>query len=205
MKFFILIALFILAACGKSEKSSSDTQKIFVVGDSISIGYTPYIAKQLPESKVVHNFANGRSSSYGVERIKGWAAVESGWDVCTINHGIWDSEDVGVHITTITDYVSNLKKEINFLRTVCKKVMFATTTSIPVNAPHITDIEVQERNAAATALMDEMNVPVCDLYPVSQGLDDLRRDANLQNDVHYVGEGYEILASEMVKCMKDLN
>jgi hypothetical protein len=204
MKTLNLFALLLLVACGKPIGSSDSKQKVFVVGDSISIGYTPFIASKLPESKVVHNFANGRSSSYGAERIKGWAAVEIGWDVCTINHGIWDSEDVGVHITTITDYVSNLRKEITFLKTVCKKVMFATTTSIPVNALHITDLEVQARNTAATALMDEMNIPVCDLYPVSLGLDDLRRDANLQNDVHYVADGYEILAETMVNCMKDL-
>jgi len=64
--------------------------EVLIIGDSISIGYTPFVKQMLGGiAGVYHNPGNGRYTGYGLEKIEEWLGDES-WDVIHFNRGLWD-------------------------------------------------------------------------------------------------------------------
>ena len=64
--------------------------KILIVGDSISLGYTPFVQKNLKNiADVSHNQGNARDTGTGLENIEAWIANNK-WDIIQFNWGLWD-------------------------------------------------------------------------------------------------------------------
>ncbi len=64
--------------------------RVLIIGDSISIGYTPRVRRQLDGIANVHRpTTNCRWSAFGAEHIEGWLG-DSKWDVIHFNFGLWD-------------------------------------------------------------------------------------------------------------------
>lgn len=64
--------------------------KVLIIGDSISIGYTPPLTKLLAGKAVVtHNPGNAAHSGYGLAKLDQWLG-ETAWDVIHFNHGLHD-------------------------------------------------------------------------------------------------------------------
>jgi len=69
MKIRVLILLSLLAfmACEK------EPSKILIIGDSISIGYTPFVKEILGEKVIVtHNKGNAQHTGWGLAKVKEW-------------------------------------------------------------------------------------------------------------------------------------
>jgi lysophospholipase L1-like esterase len=223
MKCLILLPLLVLFSCQEQTKKPSSSRflgcekgggrqmdklngkpAMLVVGDSISIAYTPFLQEAFPEYQVIHNECNAQHSRNGAAKIKSWVKHSPRWEVCTINHGIWDMVDY-YHISP-EEYVTNLEFEISVLQDRCDKILFINTTSVPVNfdPSEGDEVEVANLNSLASELMANKGIPVCDIHTVSLTINHLRKNANTQDDIHYVAEGTEILANEIKNCIETL-
>jgi hypothetical protein len=80
----LLIVLFFLTGFSRPES------KVLIIGDSISIGYFPFVKEALSDVAVLrHNPGNAEYTGYGLENIKQWIGNEK-WDVIQFNWGLWD-------------------------------------------------------------------------------------------------------------------
>ena len=75
--------------------------RVLIIGDSISIGYTTMLRKNLVGKANVHRVdGNCRWSAYGDENIEQWLG-EGDWDLIHFNFGLWDwygwSQDDKIH------------------------------------------------------------------------------------------------------------
>jgi hypothetical protein len=65
--------------------------RVLILGDSISIGYTPYVQQQLAGKAVVERpSVNCQYSAYGLSKLNTWLGSGQ-WDVIHFNWGIWDT------------------------------------------------------------------------------------------------------------------
>lgn len=80
----ILVLVVALTSC------MQEKPKILIVGDSISLGYTPFVQKNLKNiADVSHNQGNARDTGTGLENIEAWIANNK-WDIIQFNWGLWD-------------------------------------------------------------------------------------------------------------------
>ena len=100
-RFFIGLFLTCLSA-PFLEGSSPPIPKVLILGDSISIGYTPLVQKALEGE--AHVFRPMRSekgaencegTTYGVTELERWLQIDGGgWDVIHFNFGLHDLKRV---------------------------------------------------------------------------------------------------------------
>ena len=69
---------------------SEKKPKILIIGDSISIGYTPFVINHFSDRAIVkHNPGNAQHTGTGLKKVKEWIGDED-WDVIQFNWGLWD-------------------------------------------------------------------------------------------------------------------
>lgn len=154
---------------------------VLVIGDSVSIGYTPYVRMNLPDYEIVHNRCNAMDSNNGVEWIDVWLRQREKWQAVTFNHGIWDVVRTNTPIPTYKDNLRYIGKKLLALHV---SIVFFTTTQI--NEPSDRDVY----NAAAREVMNELGIPVSDLGAFSDTMVGL----HLPGDpLHWTPEGSEAL------------
>lgn len=153
---------------------------VLIIGDSISIGYTPSVRTKV-NANVVHNYCNAQRSSDGVRRIDLWLSQRDHWDVVTFNHGIWDI----VETQTPENYYANMKIIGAKIKAKSNKVIFFTTTVLPKVDP----ARFEAFRAAAAQAMNELGIEIIDLNAYSQSI------ISYQNadQVHFYGEGDALL------------
>jgi hypothetical protein len=177
--------------------------RVLIVGDSISIGYTPRVRKLLDGQASVHRpTTNCRWSAYGNEHINEWLG-NTKWDVIHFNFGLWDwygwSQDPKA---TPKSYAASLEGIVIQLKRTGARLIFGMTTP-PCIGPErkmkivITEARAKEFNDAATAVMKKHGVHINDLYSIIGN-----RRAKYQrgeNDVHYTEAGRDLLAAQVAK------
>lgn len=185
---------------------TTEKPKILIIGDSISIGYTPFVEKQLADkASIAHNPGNAQHTGTGLEKIDIWLDNEK-WDIVQFNWGLWDlcyrnpdskasgnRDKVNGKVTfTVKEYAANLDSLVSFLQAkTAAKLIFVTTTYVPENeAGRITD-EVEKYNDAAKAVMKKHSVDVNDIYAPSVSIH--KEFGKGSDDVHYTDKGYEKL------------
>lgn len=186
---FILILTALLSACGDSR-----TGQMLVIGDSISLGYTPYL--KISNTTITHdwdeigNHGNADATPYGLNMIDEWLAGND-WDVVTFNWGIHDLglvNGVGPETnTSLTDYKKNLTILAKKIQAKSRRCYFITTTDIPKGIP-VGDTAAFR--LVALEIMGALKIPVIDLLPVSESV-----ASDHINEEHYNQAGYEKLAA----------
>lgn len=94
---FLAAAAFLGALVASSlfptRSEAGDVPRVLILGDSISLGYTPYVKQQLAgKADVLRPAENCAFSSNGLSRLDRWLSLGNGqWDVIHINWGIWDT------------------------------------------------------------------------------------------------------------------
>lgn len=189
--------------------------RILIIGDSISIGYTPYVKKKLAnKAELANNPGNAQHTGTGLKKIDQWIGdVE--WDIIQFNWGLWDlcyrhpdskvqgnrDKENGKLTYTIEKYASNLDSIVSILQLKTDaKLIFVTTSYIPENEAGRFENDAIRYNDAAKRIMKKHSVTVNDIYeksiPIHQkfgkGLD----------DVHYTEEGYEELGKLVTRSLK---
>ena len=180
--------------------------RVLIIGDSISIGYTPRVRKLQEGTANVHRpTTNCRWSAFGDEHMDEWIG-DSKWDVIHFNFGLWDwygwSQDVKA---TPQSYAKSLDSIVSKLKKTNAKLIFAVTTP-PCVGPEqkikvvISEEQAKQFNDAAREVMQKHGVQINDLYSVI-GPDRAKYQRGA-NDVHYTEQGRDLLAGHVAKAIE---
>ncbi len=208
---FTCCALAVAALAQKAARSDAlapiedqpGLQRVLLIGDSISIGYTLPVRELLRGKANVHRIlANGGPTKNGTANLEKWLGAGK-WNVIHFNWGIHDLKVMpdGKRQVEPEDYEKNLRTLVTRMKATGAKLIWATTTPIPdgeLNPPRSFG-KVPEYNAVAERVMKENGVPIDDLNASITP-----RIAELQNpkDVHYKPEGYAVLAEQVVASIE---
>ncbi len=212
MKTLLSFVLAAFAACGPSFASDSKP-RVLLLGDSISMGYTPFVvAGMKDEALVMRPKANCGGTTLGVTKIDEWLTVDGGkWDVIHFNWGLHDLKRVGPDGKNSDDpemgrqaeldvYEKQLTELVKKITATGAKCIFATTTPYPEGVSPLRDPEDAGRyNEAALKIMKEHGVAIDDLHTFC-----LPRLVELQKpkNVHFSPEGSKALAGEVMKSIR---
>jgi lysophospholipase L1-like esterase len=191
-------------------------RNVLIIGDSISLGYTPEVARILKERALVsHSPGNAQYSSYGLRHLRSWLGGDR-WDIIHFNWGIWDlhylepSADPlepstgafnrnGVRRTTPEQYGHNLEAILRILMQTAAKLIWASTTPLPESVK-IACRKGEEvlYNSVAQRVMEAHGIAVNDLYGHA-----LREIGRIQppDDVHFTEEGYRYLGQQVASVI----
>lgn len=208
-KYSIYLAIPVVLVLGLS--AISDTVKnVLIIGDSISIGYTPVIQKALaPGINVEHSPGNGGSTIRGVENIENWIGDRQ-WDVILFNFGLHDlvhkdslnKYDVNGKVSvTLDDYRKNLNLIVARLRETTATLIFVNTTEVPENSAGRKVEDPAKYNAVASEVMKANGIEVVDLYTASLLI---HPQNSKPGNVHYTEKGYELLAEPLIEKIKSI-
>jgi len=212
---FLISLSFLSSLCGEPDPFSKPFDnplddpllpKVLIIGDSISIGYTPRVRKLLQGKANVHRpKTNCRWSAYGNENILQWIGDEK-WDLIHFNFGLWDwygwKQDKKA---TPQSYAKSLEGVVQKLKTSEAKLVFAVTTP-PCIGPEkkvnfmVSDEQAEGFNRLALAVMKKHGVVINDLYSAI-GPDRAKYQLG-KNDVHYNDTGRDLLAAQVSKVIK---
>ncbi|SOE23695.1 Lysophospholipase L1 [Spirosomataceae bacterium TFI 002] len=203
IKSLVLITLLISLS-----SSVQDTPKILIIGDSISIGYTPFVKKHFEgKAEVFHNSGNAQHTGTGLEKIEEWIGDED-WDIIQINWGLWDlcyrypdskvqgnRDKINGQITfPLAEYEQNLDEIVKLIKAKTNaKLIFVTTSYVPEHEAGRFTKDPQKYNMVAKKVMKKHSVIINDIYKSSIPIH--HQDGKGNNDVHYNSEGYKKLAA----------
>jgi lysophospholipase L1-like esterase len=184
--------------------------RVLLIGDSISIGYTPAVREALAGIANVHRIAeNGGSTRDGLKKLDAWLKTDGGgkWDVIHCNWGLHDLKHwkdgkldlAGARVTPVELYQDNLRELIARLIETGAKVIFATTTPVPEGSEGREAGDELGYNQAARDIMAEAKVPINDLHATAQAqLEKIQRPKN----VHFTPEGSRVLGEQVAAKIK---
>jgi acyl-CoA thioesterase-1 len=180
--------------------------RVLLIGDSISMGYTPAVRARLQgKANVQHPADNCSETAYGLKWLDAWLGSGK-WDVIHFNFGLHDlkyldaqgkmaTPEKGKQVASLSEYEKNLRELVARLRKTGAKLIFATTTPVPAASQGRVEHDEIRYNEVAVRLMKELNVPVDDLHALVAPL-----QAKIQRpkNVHFTDEGYGLLADQVV-------
>ena len=178
--------------------------RVLILGDSISIGYTPRVRKLLKGIANVHRpKTNCRWSAYGNENVLQWIGDKK-WDLIHFNFGLWDWYGwKQEHKTPPDSYAKNLQEIVKKLRSSGAKLVFAVTPPCIGPEKKLKVMVTKERagtfNRAALAVMKKHGVAIDDLY--SPLVKERAKYQLGENDVHYNHAGRDLIAIEVAKVI----
>lgn len=189
--------------------------RVLLIGDSISMRYTPGVQKALAGKANVHRIpANGGPTTRVLSNLP--AILGSGrWDVINFNCGLHDicrqpkgdaaKPDMSApRQVSPENYEKNLETIIGQLKETGATLVFVNTTPVPENSPWIRrDEDVVAYNVIATNVMARHNIPVTDLYSACKPR---LKELFPENDVHpFDSKGGilgEVVAVEIAKSLE---
>lgn len=200
-RMFIVILLVIGILSCQQEKT-----KILIIGDSISIGYTPFVQENMKDlAEISHNPGNAQHTGTGLDSIETWIGNKD-WDIIQINWGLWDlcyrhpdsneqgnRDKINGKITyDIESYEVNLDSIVKLIRKKSDaELIFVTTTYVPDGEAGRFMEDAIKYNDVAKRIMESYNININDIYDKS--IEIHRKFGKETNDVHYTKKGYEEL------------
>jgi acyl-CoA thioesterase-1 len=195
--------------------------RVLLIGDSVSVGYTLAVRRELAGRANVHRPPqNCGSSAVGLANIGKWLG-DGRWDVIHFNHGLHDLSyefspgkhrdatgayagpgNGGHHRVSPEDYGRNLAAIVGLLRATAPgaRLIFATTTPVSADLHHYVQDSEQEYNRVAIAVMRGLAVPVNDLWAFAKP-----RVAEIQEpgNPHFTAKGSAVLAREIARVIAE--
>ncbi len=204
----------------ENAEGQANLPRVLLLGDSISIGYTPYVQEMMKGDAVVIRPTRGgqpencSGTTHGIANIDRWLALDGGaWDVIHFNFGLHDlkREDPQTHKASpnpehprqadLETYERQLRQIVTKLKATGAAVIFATTTPVPEGkqSPYRGTEDPPRYNEVAKRIMGENGVAIDDLYAFAlPRLGEIQRPAN----VHFTAEGSKQLAEQVVKHVR---
>ncbi len=183
---------------------------IVLIGDSIRMGYQPFVQEELrDEMEVWGATQNGGTSSNVLAHLEEWV-ISRDPDVVHLNCGLHDiKKEFGAENNNIPleEYQENVEQ---ILRTILEKtsakVIWATTTPVNERRHHETkgfdrfETDVEAYNREATQIAQKLGVQINNLYEVVMKAG---RDRLLQKDgVHFIEEGSALLGRAVAEAVR---
>jgi len=187
-------------------------QQYLMIGDSISLGYLPYVTAALGTVvSVKHNAGNAGNANNIAHRLHCYLqAAGSPLDVVTFNAGIHDLAR-GQEWLSLLDYTSLIANISRVLKGASKRAIFVTTTPVPTNSSNaalpscpegIIDSDVQRYNHAGIQAATAAGLEVLDLYALviarcGRGYS----SCTLQepNNPHFLTAGWQLLGNAVAR------
>jgi len=194
-------------------KESSDSSKktVFLIGDSIRMGYEKYVRERLETvGNVKSPKENCRNTQFTYINLSWWKDIfedTSRVDLVYWNNGHWDiAHWCGdeLPLNSVEVYCEMLTRIYFRLKSIFPnaKIVFATTTpcnpngSVGVN-PRSND-EIKEYNRAAKETLEELGVVIHDLFDVLANMDE-----RIYSDYcHLTEEGFSYLGKSVAEFIK---
>ena len=196
----LLVFAFALGAA--SESATTEQPRVLIIGDSISLGYTPVLMGMLhgqveivrPENKN-GGWLNCEGTKRGRDAMDEWLSTGK-FDVIHFNFGLHDLKHVHPETgrnssdpshpqqSDLKQYEANLRAIVSKLKQTDAKLIFATTTPYPdkPGGPLRRADQPAKYNQVAIKIMKENNIPINDLHGlVLPQMDQLL----LPNNVHF--------------------
>jgi len=207
-------------------KKAASVAKVLIFGDSISGGYGKSLTKLLDgKAEVVklgavagyriqtETFWHSRGTAKNLDFGSAKACIadfdrferhleETKYDVIHFNFGLNDifRGRNGAWHNPVDQYAKDLTKIVTLLKSNGAKVIWASTTPIPANAPHNPEDDDLIYNAAAEKVMKENNIPINDLHSVVTSWDGYA-EWRKGDDVHFSGAVYAKLAEQIAEVI----
>ncbi|MCB4807858.1 SGNH/GDSL hydrolase family protein [Tamlana sp. 62-3] len=202
----LMLSIFVITAIAFSKKK----QKVLIIGDSISIGYTTFVKENLKEvAEVVHNPGNAQHTGKGLKNIENWIGDEQ-WDIIHFNWGLWDlcyrhpdskvqgkrDKANGTITFSIEDYERNLRAIVKKIKQKSNaKLIFVTISYVPTEEAGRYVEDAIKYNKVARKVMQENDIEINDIYKVSKKIHQKHGKGN--DDVHYTKKGYQELGKHI--------
>jgi hypothetical protein len=187
---------------------------VLLIGDSISIGYTPYVTRILENEAVVqYHEGNAQDTWSGLLKLEEWIGSRD-WGVIQCNWGLWDfayrhpksknqgdrDKVNGTLTATVEDNESNLYELIGRLKHTNAKLIWAHTTMVPAGKAVRFERDARNYNSLALRVMRLYDVTVNDLHTVSVAFSsDLFVD---RGNVHFTETGSKQLAVQVARAIR---
>lgn len=185
-------------------------KQVILIGDSIRIGYQPFVVTELTGAANVSGpDENGGTSRNVLAHLEEWAIARQP-DVIHLNAGLHDihrDDPAAPPWVGLEEYRANLATILRALRHRTRaQIIYATTTPVNEawhqrNKPFARlEADVVVYNEVAWAVCREQGVPVNDLYATVMAAG---RDAHLLSDgVHYTEAGYRLLGQAVASALR---
>ena len=160
---------------------AQELPKVLIIGDSISIGYTPHTVATLKGKAVVkHHKGNAQHTGTGLKMLDRWIGTTE-WDVIHFNWGLWDlcyrhpeskvqgrrDKIRGTLTTSLAQYEKNLEQLVRRLKKTSAKLVWSHTTTVPAGEAGRKVGDDDKYNAAAARVMKKHGVIINDLNVVT--------------------------------------
>ena len=167
-----LLLLALTASLGAKE-----LPKALLIGDSISLGYTPHVVAALKgKVEVKHHRGNAQHTGTGLNMLDRWIG-ETKWDVIHFNWGLWDlcyrhpkskeqgrrDKKRGMLTTSLEQYEKNLDQLAARLKKTKSKLVWAHITTVPKNEAGRKVGDDDKYNEAAARVMKKHGIEINDL------------------------------------------
>lgn len=193
---------------------------VLILGDSISIGYTPFVKTMLGYLADVKRPMldsgepeNCEGTTKGVQNIDRWLG-NTKWDVIHFNFGLHDLKHIDPDTSEnsqnpndplqadLKQYKENLTQIVEKLKGTGADLIFATTTPYPdqTEGPLRDPGMAEKYNRVAIKIMNKNKISINDLYTFAKPrLDEIQ----LPNNVHFKDIGYRELADKVIDRIKE--
>ena len=193
--------LFLLLAILTTGLDAKDLPRALLIGDSISIGYTPHVVTALKgKVEVSHHKGNAQHTGTGLKMLDRWIGGKQ-WDVIHFNWGLWDlcyrnpvskvqgrrDKVRGTLTIPLKQYEKNLDQLAVRLKKTKAKLIWAHTTTIPKGEAGRKLGDDDRYNEAAARIMKKHGIEINDLNALSDSF-----PAGLftaPGNVHFKAEG----------------
>ncbi len=205
--------------------------RVLLIGDSISMGYTLPAREKLKGLANVHRpLENCGDTARGLAQLDKWLGAGH-WDVIHFNFGLHDLKyldekgkyvppEQGKQVAPTEVYRQRLRELTQRLKATGAKLIFATTTPVPLGTLGRVAGDEKSYNKVALEVMKELGVSIDDLCayvveeqrkmpprPLSEQAANKRLaprpgEIQLPFNVHFTPEGYDKLAGLAVASIK---
>lgn len=196
----------------------SELKKVVLIGDSIRVGYQPFVVKNLESVATIWApDENGKTTNNVIYNLNGWVKNQNP-DIIHINAGLHDirtlSWELGPGHTLVKPkhYQDNLETIFTWINKYvgCKIIWATTTPVIDENAKRAHqkardykrhDSDVKKINKIANRIARKYNIPVNDLYSFVKekvGLQEVGDDG-----VHFTESGYKQLGARVAEVVRE--
>jgi hypothetical protein len=156
---------------------AKELPKALLIGDSISLGYTPHVVTALKgKVEVKHHRGNAQHTGTGLKMLDRWIG-ETKWDVIHFNWGLWDlcyrhpkskeqgrrDKRRGTLTTSLEQYEKNLNQLAARLKKTKAKLVWANITTVPKNEAGRKVGDDDKYNEAAARVMKKHGIEINDL------------------------------------------
>lgn len=204
------------ASLSFAAKDSASSPRILIVGDSISIAYTPFVKAMFQgRAEVIHNPGNAGDTGIGLENIDAWLG-EGNWDIIHFNWGLWDlcyrhpesknqgkrDKARGTVTTELGVYEANLEKLARRLKRTGAQLIWGNTSYVPKGEAGRIEGDELKYNETAAKVMSRHGIPVNDIRSLTASFDSSWFRA--PGDVHYEPEGSQAIAAQVVNAIEQV-